>query len=633
MKQMEFTNIHAYKADGFIRNWQEIIHTQAIPYQYAVMADQLPEPQSHTLQNFINAAKKIHGVHDENDFTGIVFHDSDAAKWAEAAAYTAATTGDPDIAAKLDAVIRLIADAQEPDGYLNTYFSLRRPDKKWTNLLEAHELYCAGHMIEAAVAHYEATGKRNFLDVMRKNADHIYKHFITERHEGWGGHPEIELALVKLYQATGDEKYLVLAKHFIDVRGTDTDFYSRENDRKGWKYWGMNPKDLTYSQAHAPVRQQKDAVGHAVRAAYLYAGMADIANLTDDSALFCACKNLWDSITKKRMYVTGGIGSTKDGEAFTGDYDLPNDTAYAESCAAAALIFFAARMAQGEIDGKYYDIAELAFYNAFLAGIQLDGKKFFYVNPLENIPGISGKISTHNHALSVRQDWFACACCPPNIARLLASFGKYAYGENEGTVFCNLYAAGKVQFGNGVQLQCTTGYPFDFNVQYSIQHGGKDIAVRIPAYSRHTTLKIDGKETEYTIKNGYIYIKKPISGTKIEIQLDNMPHKIYPHTKIFENSGNVAVSRGPIIYCFEGIDNAGDVLSLALKRSGTLTVGADTAPGGAPVLHAQAIRLQTGQSLYSFDPPKTAIDTATAIPYYTRANRGDTEMRVWLPEY
>ncbi|MBQ8842180.1 MAG: glycoside hydrolase family 127 protein, partial [Ruminiclostridium sp.] len=364
MKIQKQTDIRAYKAEGFIGKYQKLIKETVIPYQYTVLRDEAPDTEkSHVVRNFINAGKAVRGEDTDDGFYGMVFQDSDAAKWLEAVAYSLSVIPDKELEADADKLIDIIADAQDEDGYLNTYFTIKDKDKRWTNLLEGHELYCSGHMMEAACAYYEATGKRKLLDVMLKNAKHIYNRFITEKAEGYPGHPEVELALMKMYRCTGDKICLELAERFINTRGCDPDFYKKEKAARNWTVWGNNAEDNNYQQSGKPVREQTEATGHSVRAVYLYTGMADLASETGDKELFEACKTLWNSITKKRMYITGGIGSTVNGEAFTTDYDLPNDTAYAETCASIGLMFFASRMLENELKGEYADVMERAFYN------------------------------------------------------------------------------------------------------------------------------------------------------------------------------------------------------------------------------------------------------------------------------
>ncbi|MCI8897828.1 MAG: glycoside hydrolase family 127 protein, partial [Lachnospiraceae bacterium] len=429
--------------DGFFGRYRKLVKDVVLPYQENALNDRIEGAEkSHCIENFRMAAEKLRTGSCDGEFYGMVFQDSDVAKWLEGAAYSLAQNPDPELEKRCDEIIELIGSAQHEDGYLNTYFTVKEPDKRWTNLHEAHELYCAGHMIEAAVAYAECTGKARLLEIMCGMADHIYKHFIEEGAAGYPGHPEIELALMRLFRCTKEEKYKELALHFINVRGVDSDYYKKEKSTSGWTVWGSNAVDTEYNQCSEPVRMQKKAVGHAVRAVYLYTGMADAAMETGDATLTEACRTLWNNITQSRMYVTGAIGSAYEGEAFTKDYHLPNDTAYAETCAAIGLIFFANKMLYLERDRKYADEMERALYNCVLAGMQLDGTKFFYVNPLEALPGISGEAQTHKHALPVRPKWFACACCPPNVARLLASLSEYAWHVLPGKLFSNLFIDG-----------------------------------------------------------------------------------------------------------------------------------------------------------------------------------------------
>ncbi|MBE6896543.1 MAG: glycoside hydrolase family 127 protein [Ruminococcaceae bacterium] len=630
MKTMNRITVKDYKPDGFVKKYQELVSKEMIPYQYRVLSNQEPNVEkSNVIANFENAGKAIRGEEHE-DFYGMVFQDSDAGKFIEAAAYSLATFPNKELEAKIDEFIDLIEAAQEEDGYLNTRFIIKDKDRRWKNLLEAHELYSAGHMMEGACAYFEATGKRKFLNVMEKNAEHIYNKFIIEKAEGYPGHPEIELALMKMYRLTNNKHCLELAQHFIDVRGVDPHFYEKERRSRDWHIWGNNPSNYAYQQSHMAVREMSDAVGHSVRAAYLYTGMADVASETDDKDLLDACKRLWDSIINKRMYITGGIGSSHHGEAFTTDYDLPNDTAYAETCASIALIFFASRMLENEIDGKYADIMDLAFYNTVLSGIQIDGKRFFYANPLEAIPGISGRIPTHGHARITRPGWYGCACCPPNAARLIASIGQYSYSENDDTVFCHMYSAGDVEFQNGVKLTCKTEYPYGDTVNYTIKGNGK-IAIRIPAWSEKYSIVKNGQAVCAENINGYVYI--PVCDKdKIELTLDMTPRFVYASEKVADLTGKVAVCVGPMTYCFEGVDNDGDVFSLYIDTNKTPIVeeyDADTL-GGTRKIRVKGFKKESQTELYSSKPPKYTETDIIGIPYSLWANRGENQMRVWM---
>lgn len=632
MKKQSMIKNSGYKAEGFIGQYQKLVREVVIPYQYSVLNDELPDiEKSHVIDNFRNAAAAIRGEDTKDGFYGMVFQDSDAGKWIEAAAYSLQNCPDKALEKNVDEFIDIIADAQEENGYLNTYFTIKDKEKRWTNLLEAHELYTAGHLIEGACAYYEATGKRKFLDVMIKNVKHIYNHFVTENHEGFPGHPEIELALLKLYRITGDRDCLELCKKFIDTRGVNTDFYKQEKAKRDWTVWGNNAEDNYYQQSNAPVRELEKATGHAVRAVYLYTAMADLSGETDDEELFAACERLWQDITERKTYITGAIGSTVHGEAFSTDYDLPSDTAYAETCASIGLMLFAARMLEKEVDSRYSDMMERAFYNTVLAGMQLDGKRFFYVNPLEVVPGISGVIATHWHARPQRPGWYGCACCPPNVARLISSFGQYAYGENEDTAFCHLFAGGRVEFSNGMKLTCETRYPYGFAVTYKIEKGGK-MAIRIPSWSESYLVLLNKKPVRTEKIKGYVYIEVADGDTLI-ITLDDSIKTNYSNTVIHDLSGKVALSRGPLVYCFEGVDNDNDVLSIALKSGGKAIV---TEIGDLPcdsiAIGVEAVRKTSPTGLYSFTPPLIEQIAAVGVPYYIWGNRGENQMRVWMDE-
>lgn len=631
MKKMLQISVKNYKPDGFIKKYQELVNNVMIPYQYKVLKDEVDGvAKSGAIDNFINAGKSLRGEK-HGDFYGMVFQDSDVAKWIEAASYSLAIFPDKKLEKNLDDIVDTVAAAQDSDGYLDTRFTISQKERRWQNLLEAHELYCAGHMMEAACAYYEATGKRKLLDVAVKNAEHIYRHFITDKAEGYPGHPEIELALMKVYAATGNKHCLELAKHFIDCRGVDPHFYEKEAKMRDWHIWGNNPSEYKYQQSDVPLRNAVNATGHAVRAGYLYSGMKDVATETDDKELSEACRRLWNSITQKRMYITGGIGSTCHGEAFSTDYDLPSDTVYAETCASIALMMFAERMLADEIDGEYGDVMETAFYNTVLAGIQTDGKKFFYVNPLEAVPGISGVAQTQRHVKITRPGWYDCACCPPNAARLIASIGKYAYGEKDATVFCNMYAAGEVSFENGIKLLCKTDYPYSGEINYKVEGNG-NIALRIPSWSRKYHIKSNGKEISAKNNRGYVYIRAK-DGDEITLSLDISPRYVYASEKVPALSGKAAVCAGPIVYCFEGVDNNGDVLSLCFdSKNAPLLCGYDEKLlCGTRRLTVSGFRREAQNSLYSDSSPALLKTEIHGIPYSLWANRGENQMRVWLP--
>lgn len=633
--------VQNFKADdSFIGRVQKLVREEVIPYQYQVLNDALPDVEkSHAVENIRLAAKKLQGEDIKpNEFYGMVFQDSDVAKWIEAAAYALAAGPNPELEKTVDDVIALYGASQHENGYVNSYFTVKAPDKIWTNMREAHELYCAGHMMEAAVAYYEVTGKRALLEIMEKNADCIYEEFMHHNTIAYPGHPEVELALMRLWRATGNEKYKELAKHFVDERGKKPNyFFEIEEPNRGWNVWsGTAEINTDYTQSTLPVREQKDAVGHSVRAVYLYTGMADVAKETDDEELLNACRTLWESITKRRMYVTGGIGSTNQGEAFTEDYDLPNDTVYAETCASIALVFFAKQLLENEHRGEYGDIMERAFYNTVLAGMQLDGKRFFYVNPLEVIPGISGKAVTHRHDLPVRPKWYACACCPPNVARLVSSLGAYAYSENEDTFFADLYAGGTVETKKGITITCKTGFPHDGDVLYTVSGAAETtLAFRIPAWSENTVLTVNGEVQALcdVVKDGYAYITRTWKdGDTVSLKLDMTAHVIYGSSKIAADTGKVCVQRGALVYCAEEADN-GEILPLFIRddaKPKALAFEPEMLSGIVPV-EIDGYKAEDSGALYSTEKPKFVEKKIRLIPYYTWANRGENQMRVWLP--
>jgi len=574
-----------------------------------------------------------------------IFWDSDVAKWLEAAAYSLATHPDKKLEKQVDAVVNDMARIQGPDGYLNTHYLLVEPKKRWSNLRGCHELYCAGHLMEAAVAYAEATGKRKFLDMICRYTDYIRKEFGRGkgRRRGYPGHQEIELALVKLFRATGKGDYLDLAKFFIDERGRKPHYYDTEavarGDKPGdWHFGGS----YRYCQADRPVRELAEVTGHAVRAMYLYAGMADVAAHTGDKTLLAALRRLWKSTTQRRMHITGGIGPTSANEGFTFDYDLPNESAYLETCAAVALVFWAHRMLHLEKDGQYADVMELALYNGALAGISLDGKQFFYENPLAAYPGApSGKREPGTHHRRV--GWFGCSCCPPNIARLIASVAGYVCSADRNSIWVHLYAAGSAEValgGQTVKLTQRTRYPWDGKVAITVRPEKAaefTLALRIPGWCRKASLKINGKAVSLkpVTRKGYAHVKRLWKkGDRVELLLPMPVERVEAHPNVRQDAGKVALKRGPIVYCLEEADNFKDLHNVALSRS--TKFAATFQPkllGGVTVLTAKATQRDTAgwaDDLYSADAGKLKPVAIKAIPYACWANRSPGEMLVWL---
>lgn len=623
--------------DDFWKGYMELVRTHVIPYQWEALNDRIDgaEP-SRCIQNFRRAA----GL-EEGGFEGMVFQDSDVYKWLEAVAYSLTWHPDEALEKTADEAIDLIARAQQPDGYLDTYYILNGLDQRFTNLTDNHEMYCMGHMVEAAVAYYHATGKRKLLDVAAAFVNCAYENLGREpgKKRGYPGHEVAEMALVALYGITKDKRHLELAKYFIDERGQQPLYFAQEKKESGAEFfWKDSYFKYQYYQAGLPVREQDKAEGHAVRAVYLYSGMAEVASATEDQELFEACERLWNNIVEKQMYVTGAIGATAYGESFTFDYDLPNDTVYAETCAAIGLIFFARRMFEITKDSRYADVMERALYNGVISGMSLDGTKFFYVNPLEVVPGISGKAVTQEHDLTQRPPWYACACCPPNVARLLSSLGSYAYSQGENTFFTHLYLDGEVESTLGYGLSFDTDYPRSGEICCTF-HGEAEttLAFHIPAWSQQTTLTVNGEAQDLSalVKDGYAYVTRRFrEGDQICLTLDMAPFKVYTSCRVPADTGCVAVQRGPVVYCAEGVDNQGDVLSLSLAAEGTLTeepYDPDLLGGIVPLM-GEGWRSSSGEALYSRKRPERKPADVRLVPYCVWGNRGENQMRVWLPE-
>ena len=619
--------------DSFWSPKQQLILDTAIDYQEKILNDQIPGAEkSHAVANFRIAA----GL-EEGEFYGMVFQDSDVAKWLEGVAYTLTIRPDADLEKRADAVIDIIARAQQPDGYLNTYFTIKEPEHRYQNLLECHELYCAGHMMEAAVAYYDATGKDTLLKVMERMADNIAQNIGPGKIEGVPGHPEVEIGLMRMYHTTGKEQYRDMAQYFIDRRGQDPDWFQKERQNRDWEHYPMNPADTKYNQSFAPVRQQKTAEGHAVRAVYLYTAMADLAASIGDESLLLACQTLWENIVQKRMYVTGSIGSTVEGEAFTIDYDLPNDTAYAETCASIGMVFFSKQLLDITLDGKYADIIELELYNGILSGMQLDGQRFFYVNPLEVNPGVSGQLYGHRHVLPQRPGWYACACCPTNTVRLLTSLGQYVFSENPQCIFANLFIGGDYDLDKA-SIHAESQYPWAGDVTYRIQPKTEEefsIALRIPQFAKNARITVNGAAQLAEPEKGYVYLRRKWEREDaIQVRFDMPVRRVYANPAVRADAGRVALMRGPLVYCLEGLDNPAPLQSLHLPRDSQF--GIHPAPHGVLtgnlILTAQGLQSVSGPALYSDAPPRQEPVTLTAVPYYAWGNRGLNQMLVWIPE-
>ena len=504
-----------------------------------------------------------------HDFTTQIFWDSDVGKWIEAASYALSHRRDDATEARIEAIIDDLEVAQAPDGYLNCWYLGREPDKRWTNLRDNHELYCAGHMLEGAIAYFRTTGRDRLLKIMVRYVDHIADTFGPGRGQrrGYPGHQEIEIALIKLYHLTGEVRHLDLARYFINERGREPHYFDTEAKARGDDPADFWAKTYEYNQSHMPVRAQTKVVGHAVRAMYMYTAMADLAAEDGDDSLKQACEALWDDITTKRMYVTGGFGPSAANEGFTTDYDLPNDTAYAETCASVAMVFWASRMLNLEMDGRYADILELALYNTVLAGLSQDGEHYFYDNKLE---------SDGTHA---RWEWHPCPCCTMNASRLLASVAGYFFSVAEDEVAVHLYggATAEVQVGGGtVRLSETSDYPWDGRIGIGVDPGAPldfTLALRIPGWARGFDLAVNGDAVAAVAERGYVRISRTWApGDQVSLDLPMAPERVFAHPDIRQDVGRVALRRGPLVYCIEQHDQTAPVHRLRLRRDAGLEV-------------------------------------------------------------
>ncbi len=698
MKKESFSTPLDMKAvrinDEFWSREQELVRKEVIPYQWDALNDNVPgAAPSYCMHNFRAAgklmrAKKDAGRNfvapkytfrgfetlpddpknpDEDKFYGFVFQDTDFSKWIEAVGYSLINHPNPELEKIADGAIDIVCDAQLDNGYLDTYYIINGMDRAFTNLRDHHELYCLGHLVEGAVSYFNATGKDKLLKAAMRFADYCSDYFGPGEGQckGYPGHEIAEMALVRLYEVTGSEKYLKLAEFFINQRGKAPIYFIEEekrlaglngenykepviNENSNWfernRYW--------YHQAHKPVREQSEAVGHAVRGVYLYSGMADVARLTADDELFEACRRIWNSIVREKLYITGGIGASHMGESFSFPYDLPNDTAYSETCAAIGLVFFARRMLQIEAKAEYADVMELALYNTVLAGMALDGKSFFYVNPLEVDPVACDRDERKLHVKAVRQKWFGCACCPPNIARTLSSFSMYAYTENENTLFTHLYVGSSVKKkveGGELSLETTSDLPWKGSSRIKVKGTSKvnakadsgveaTLAFRIPGWSKNYTLTVTGTEYSEELRDGYLYITSLWSEAVIDLSFDMEVQFFAVNNAVREDLGKIAVKRGPITYCLEEADN-GKNLHL---------IKVDPQNAASQINIGETDELGHKMTVISFPGKREIVSAADGlyydvtkeikyedcnirlIPYYAWNNRGKGEMSVFM---
>ncbi len=627
--------------DEFWSKHVALVKEVVIPYQWDAINDRIPDAEpSHSLENF-----KITAGLSEGEFYGVVFQDTDVAKWLEAVGFALAGEKDEELEKTADEVIDIIEKAQRTDGYLNTYFTIKEPEKRWANLCEGHELYSAGHMMEAAVAYYKGTGKRKLLTVVLRLADLICDTFGHGEGQiaGYPGHQEVEIGLIKLYQVTGERKYLDQAKYFIDARGVGENYFLKEMSRPDYKqiFPEFRNYDPVYSQSHIPVREQKTVEGHAVRAMYMYSAMADLAYEYQDETLMETCKTLWNNMVEKRMYITGSIGSSGLLERFTTDYDLPNDSNYSETCASIGMAMFGQRMGNITREAKYFDVVEKALYNTVLAGIALDGKSFFYVNPLEVWPDNCLPHTSKEHVKSIRQKWFGVACCPPNIARTLASLGQYIYSADEESVYINLFVSNKMNLkvkGNDLKIEIATRFPKENHIQVKyagVPADGFRLAVRIPEYARDFEILQEGRSMVFEVEKGYAVLNLLADG-ELEVTFKAPPRFVRSNPLVRADSGKVALVRGPIVYCLEEADNGKNLGGIYVESNTSITETERDILGGIVglSLSGKQIAQEGWKSEELYGEHKVALEDVElqAIPYAYWNNRGQGEMMVWIKE-
>ncbi len=647
--------------DGFWSKYRELVRSEMIPYQWNVLNDRAgitiekertdggsPSEKSHAIENLKIAAGRTKGEH-----YGWIFQDSDVYKWLEAVAYSLQEHPDPELQKIADETVDLIAEAQDEDGYLHTYIQLRCPDLKFKRLGEAHELYCAGHFFEAATAYHAVTGNEKVLKVAKKWADCLVRNFGPGKIEGTDGHEEVEIGLLKLYRSTGEKRYLDLAKYFMDIRGSVMPFFKKqlEEDPHRESAWGIGNGDGRYLQADVDVTKQTVARGHAVRQVYLTTAMADLAAETGDQEYLDACKRLWEDVTKRQMYITGGIGSTANGEAFTSDYDLPLGTMYCETCASVGMVFWARQMLLCESRSEYADVMERELYNGTISGMALDGKHFFYVNPLSVDPRKIKNDPLKTHVKPVRPSWLGCACCPPNLARMLTSLDQYIYTLKDDTILVNLFIGSEAEFevsGSRAVIAQETEYPHDGTIRIKVTGtDGMKVGIRIPGFltddgvvSSATkaayTLTRGGQKVETDPEKGYVYLQGPFTGEEIVFRFELKPELYAANPFVESMAGKAALMRGPVVYCLEEADNGKDLETLAVSADTEFTYAREQGTlGNIGVITAKGMRKEPedNTALYrkirSRAYSKTEVDLKW-IPYYAWANRGEGEMTVFI---
>ncbi len=625
---------------GLWRDRIDLIARVTLPRQWQALNDAIPgAPPSHAVRNLRIAAGQEEGEH-----YGLCFQDSDLAKWTEAASYRIAAAPDAALERALEEVVALYRAAQDEDGYLHTYHQLKAPDERWTNLRDLHELYCAGHLIEAAVAHYEATGRKDLLEVGIKFADLLVRTFgpADGQRQAYPGHPEVELALVRLALATDDDRYLALAEFFVRTRGRENPkLFDEEARQRGEETPPIyvHGDGQAYWQAHAAPDGQIEPRGHAVRAMYLFAAWADVARERGDAALAARCRQMWDETMARHLYIIGGIGSDgPGGEKFSAPYDLPDDRSYAETCAAIGLVFWARRMLDLELDAGIAEVMERALYNNVLAGLSLDGCHYFYVNPLAVNPPETHRRYDCRMVKTQRVPWFGCACCPPNVARLLGSLGQYAVSRTASGLALHLFSDLSLDWA-GWQLRMRTDYPWDGRVRLEIDSAPSEpaeLAWRASGPTPGAAWSLNGILLEDAPTRGYLRVTRVWqAGDVLEAILPLPVEQVRAHPALTSAAGRVALQRGPLVYAVEEVDQGKGLAGLGLVSGSAFTAQPDERLGErVMVLTGEGRREKATPTLYvSGQPLARETCQLTAVPYAWWGNRGEGEMRIWIRDF
>ena len=640
LKEVDIKNIEIM--DSFWKNMQEKVKSITLPYQFEVLNDSvkvnveaerkdenLPSGKSHAIKNLLITAGLVDGDH-----FGWVFQDTDVYKWIESVSYFLMMKRDKELENKVDLIVDIIEKAQEKDGYINTYYQCRSPHLRYRELYRSHELYCAGHLIEAAIAYDQATNKNKLLKIAIKFAENIKRNFgrESEQLQIADGHQEIEIALVKLYEYTSDESYLELAKFFIDIRGENINAFQEEVNRLYEENLSNDkPKiNVFYHQAHKKPENQTEAVGHAVRLLYMTIAMAKIVQNDMSAPLYDACLVLWKNIVKYKMYITGGVGSTVHGEAFTGKYDLPNDTMYCETCASIALINFALELFKLNPKTEYLEVIEKALYNTIIASISTDGKHFFYVNPLEVEPVSCHYNPSKGHVKLKRPDWLGCACCPPNFTRTIGALGKFIASYSDDINYLNLLIPSKIKYFNGdLELKKKAEYP-----EYYLKFNGKNTVVKVYLPNWLHKLKVEVKQGNYLgIENGFMVFETKTGSIEVKFEGKEEIIANVANPYVIADAHKVAIQKGPFIYCAEEIDNEKSLHRYLIELSKIEEASEQEQSEYKKIcLNAKKLKIWQCEELYQYLSVAPEYEDAklTMIPYFLWGNRNENEMRIWF---